>query len=100
MEIIIKADEIRDAATLDGFASATGWSDKIGIKKSEWIAAKVSAYVAQTARRGFVTDTTAAVRGGYLSAFSTAQVAARSAIADPGATVEAGLLGAKEPLTR
>jgi hypothetical protein len=96
MNISIKVNDAEDKACLDGFALVTGWSEASGIKKSDWVAQKVSEFIVGKARMGFSISATETQKATYITAVTAARAAAVTAIEKPPVVIEAGLLGVDE----
>lgn len=91
MNIIIKTDEkdAKDLALVDGFAAGTNWNDRSPLTKTEWLAKKAGEWVAQQARQGRTVAAVIPDRATYVTSVRAAAGEAKTAISDPGVTLEA-----------
>lgn len=90
MNITIKTDE-RDKPLLDGFAMATGWNEKSGVTKEDWLNKQVSQWIEQRARSGFTTSATVAAKSQYVTVIRAAAEQAKVEIPPPVVTAEAAV---------
>lgn len=67
MNIQITETGPADKAIVDGFCSATGWTDKLGVAQADWLKKKTAEFILQKARQGFVAATTESRRQVYMA---------------------------------
>lgn len=83
MKINITSDDVADKEILRGFALATGWTAASPLTKKEWMAKKVTAYIVQTARRGYCSEASNSKRVEFVAAFNAASTSAQTLIREP-----------------
>lgn len=82
MKITIELTDV-DKPTVDGFAAATGWTDKLGKTAEEWLYDRITSDIQQKAMTGAAMIGSRAEREAYQTAFRSAMNAAKTAISKP-----------------
>lgn len=76
-----------DAALVDGFCLATGYSDKSGLTKADWIGRQAKQFIESNGKTGYMVSSTKTQSDALIAARKTALESSKSALTTADVTV-------------